>query len=135
MSQENSAASRDGSRSKRNSGLHAAQAQRKDEFYTQISDIEKEMRHYKRHFSGKTVLCNCDDPRCSNFFKCFTRSFEVLGLKRVIATCYKSQDVDLFTVKNCENAVYQIYDGDANGNREVDDAEIAVRELLGQRHI
>ena len=106
-----------------NTTINRSKNEKDDEHYTQLSDIENEVRHYRAQFAGKTVLCNCDNPRCSNFFKYFTRSFEILGLKRVIATCYKSQDVDLFTVKNCENAVYQIYDGDANGNREVDDAE------------
>ncbi len=54
-----------------NQSLHAAKASKQDEFYTQLSDIEKELRHYKAHFEGKTVLCNCDDPRISNFFKFF----------------------------------------------------------------
>ncbi len=114
-----------------NTTINRSKSEKNDEHYTQLADIENEVRHYRDQFAGKTVLCNCDDPRCSNFFKYFTRSFEILGLKRVIATCYKSQDVDLFTVKNCEKAVYQIYDGDANGNREVDNEEIAVRELEG----
>ena len=56
-----------------NSSLHAAKSSKKDEFYTQLADIEKELRHYKDHFKGKVVLCNCDDPRVSNFFEycCF----------------------------------------------------------------
>ena len=114
-----------------NTTINRSRNEKNDEHYTQLSDIEDEVRHYRAQFAGKTVLCNCDDPRCSNFFKYFTRSFEILGLKRVIATCYKSQDVDLFTQKTCGKAVYQIYDGDANGNREVDGDEIAVRELEG----
>ena len=100
-----------------NTTINRSKNEKNDEHYTQLADIENEVRHYRDQFRGKTVLCNCDDPRCSNFFKYFTRSFEILGLKRVIATCYKSQDVDLFTQKTCEKAVYQIYDGDANGNR------------------
>ena len=114
-----------------NTTINRSKSEKNDEHYTQLADIENEVRHYRDQFRGQTVLCNCDDPRCSNFFKYFTRSFEILGLKRVIATCYKSQDVDLFTQKSCEKAVYQIYDGDANGNREVDDEEIAVKELVG----
>lgn len=114
-----------------NSALTAAKAAKKDEFYTQLSDIEKELAHYKEHFRGKTVLCNCDDPRLSNFFKYFTLNFEHLGLKRVIATCYKSQSVDLFSAHDCEQAVYQIYEGDRNGNFMPDSDEIEVKPLKG----
>lgn len=73
-----------------NTTINRSKNEKNDEHYTQLSDIENEVRHYRDQFAGKTVLCNCDDPRCSNFFKYFTRSFEILGLKRVIATCYKS---------------------------------------------
>ena len=66
-----------------NSRLATAKAGRKDEFYTQLSDIEKELRHYRRHFKGKVVYCNCDDPRASNFFHYFSYNFEKLGLKTV----------------------------------------------------
>lgn len=114
-----------------NSALTAAKAAKKDEFYTQLTDIERELAHYKEHFKGKTVLCNCDDPRVSNFFKYFTLNFEYLGLKRVIATCYKSQSVDLFSNHDCEQAVYQIYDGDRDGNNMPDENEIAVKPLKG----
>ena len=79
------------------SALTAAKKAKKDEFYTQRVDIENELRHYKAHFEGKVVLCNCDDPRQSEFFKYFAENFEKLKLKRLIATCYKSQDVDLFS--------------------------------------
>ncbi|MBQ8271627.1 MAG: adenine-specific methyltransferase EcoRI family protein [Tidjanibacter sp.] len=114
-----------------NTTLTAAKAAKKDEFYTQLSDIERELVHYKEHFRNKTVLCNCDDPRVSNFFKYFTLNFEHLGLKRVIATCYKSQDVDLFSMNTSEQAVYQIYDGDKDGNNLPDASEIEVRPLKG----
>ena len=77
--------------------LIAAKKAKKDEFYTQRVDIENELRHYKAHFKDKVVLCNCDDPRQSEFFNYFVANFEKLGLKRLIATCYKSQDVDLFS--------------------------------------
>ena len=99
-----------------NAALTAAKRAKKDEFYTQRVDIENELRHYKPHFKGKVVLCNCDDPRQSEFFKYFAENFEKLGLKRLVATCYKSQDVDLFSQGECERAVYQIYEGDKNGN-------------------
>ena len=111
--------------------LHAAKRAKKDEFYTQRVDIENELRHYKSHFAGKTVLCNCDDPRESEFFKYFVENFEVLGLKRLIATCYKSQDVDLFSQGDCERAICQIYEGDTNGNMTLDDNEVCVRYLDG----
>ena len=86
--------------------LHQAKSSKKDEFYTQLSDIEKELKHYKEHFKGKVVLCNCDDPRISNFFHYFAYNFEKLGLKKLITTCYKSQDIDLFSENNSEKAVY-----------------------------
>lgn len=114
-----------------NKDLNKAKAAKKDEFYTRLEDIELELKHYRHHFKGKTVLCNCDDPRCSNFFRYFTLNFEVLGLKKVIATCYKNQDVDLFSQHTCEKAVYQIYEGDKNHNRKVDEDEIEVKYLEG----
>lgn len=64
-----------------NSNLTAAKTNKKDEFYTQLSDIEKELKHYRNHFKDKVVLCNCDDPRVSNFFHFFSYNFERLGLK------------------------------------------------------
>jgi hypothetical protein len=69
-----------------NGSLSAARRAKNDEFYTQLTDIEKELRHYKDHFIGKSVLCNCDDPEWSNFWKFFTLNFEHLGLKKVVAT-------------------------------------------------
>ena len=84
-----------------------------------------------QHFAGKVVLCNCDDPRQSEFFKYFAENFEKLKLKRLIATCYKSQDVDLFSQKDCERAIKQVYEGDKNGNMIVDDDEVGVFELKG----
>ena len=114
-----------------NKTLNAAKAAKNDEFYTQLSDIENELRHYKAHFHGKTVLCNCDDPRVSNFFKYFALNFEHLGLKRLITTCYKNQNVDLFSQYDCEQAVYLIYDGDKNGNHVPDAEEIGIHPLKG----
>ena len=111
--------------------LHAAKRAKKDEFYTQRVDIENELRYYKDHFKDKVVLCNCDDPRQSEFFKYFAENFEKLQLKRLVAVCYKSQDVDLFSQRNCERAICQIYEGDKNGNMLVDDDEVGVRELKG----
>ena len=76
--------------------LTQAKRNKKDEFYTQLKDIENELRHYKDHFKGKTVYCNADDPRVSNFFHYFSYNFEHLGLKKLITTCYKNQEMDLF---------------------------------------
>ena len=76
-----------------NKALAAANKAKNDEFYTQLSDIENELRHYKEHFKGKTVLCNCDDPYESNFFKYFAINFNHLGLKKLICTCYAGSPV------------------------------------------
>lgn len=115
----------------KNDSLHKAKRAKADEFYTQLSDIENECRHYKEHFKGKTILCNCDDPRVSNFFFYFSQNFEHLGLKKLIATCYKSQDINLFSEGNTEKAVYIVYEGDKNGNKKVDDNELDIKELQG----
>ena len=69
--------------------LRKAKKDKNDEFYTQIYDIENELKHYKEHFKGKTVFCNCDDPEYSNFWKYFNLNFEHLGLKRLLATHYE----------------------------------------------
>lgn len=105
----------------KNGNLHKAKAAKNDEFYTQLSDIEKECAHYADFFKGKVVYCNCDDARDSNFFRYFTINFEHLGLKKVIATGYKKDG----------HGVCLVYEGDKNGNRRVDDEEIAVTELRG----
>ncbi len=80
-------------RNANNKGLSAAAKAKKDEFYTQLSDIEKELKSYKKHFKDKTVLCNCDDPFESNFFKYFVLNFNRLGLKKLIATCYTGSPI------------------------------------------
>jgi len=76
-----------------NSNFHKAHKAKKDEFYTQLIDIEKELKHYKKQFEGKVVYCNCDDPFESNFFKYFATNFNALGLKRLIATSYKPSPI------------------------------------------
>lgn len=76
-----------------NKNLNRAKTAKKDEFYTQISDIERELKHYWPHFRGKTVLCNCDDPYESHFFKYFAQRFNQLGLKKLICTCYNGSPV------------------------------------------
>lgn len=77
----------------KNDALHKAKDGKNDEFYTQLSDIENELKHYKEHFRGKVVLCNCDDPYESNFVKYFAMNFDALGLKKLIATCYATSTV------------------------------------------
>ena len=114
-----------------NKSLHAANKAKQDEFYTQLSDIENELKHYKEHFKGKTVLCNCDDPRVSNFFHYFSYNFEQLGLKKLITTCYKNQNRDLFSQNDSERAIWLEYLGDMNGNRIPDPNEIGINYLNG----
>lgn len=76
-----------------NKTLSNAKDAKNDEFYTQLEDIEKELKHYREHFNGKTVFCNCDDPYESNFFKYFAMNFNQLGLKKLIATCYNGSPI------------------------------------------
>jgi hypothetical protein len=111
--------------------LTDAKGAKRDEFYTQLPDIERELRHYKAHFDGKVVYCNCDDPRVSNFFHYFSHNFERLGLKKLITTCYRSQQRDLFSRNDSEHAIWLEYDGDKDGNRVPDPDEIGVHPLKG----
>ena len=104
-----------------NKNLSNAKTAKVDEFYTQLSDIEKELSHYKDFFKGKVVYCNCDDARESNFFKYFSKNFEFLGLKKLITTGYKAEG----------KGVVLVYEGDKNGNHKVEDSEIVVRQLEG----
>ena len=112
----------------------AAEA-KQDEFYTQLRTIEDELRHYRKHFKGKTVLCNCDDPFESNFFKYFALNFNKLGLKKLIATCYAGSSItgtqlSLFGSDTDEQRktpyraiVTTVHD--ANGNGGVDMLDVA----------
>lgn len=77
----------------KNSSLGKASKAKKDEFYTQLTDIENELRHYKAYFKGKVVFCNCDDPYESNFVKYFAMNFNALGVKKLIATCYATSPI------------------------------------------
>ena len=79
-----------------NKDLKQAKKAKADEFYTQLTDIEKEMKHYKSHFKGKTVFCNCDDPYWSDFFYFFVAKFNELGLKKLITTHYVDNGISLF---------------------------------------
>lgn len=115
----------------KNKNLQEAKANKKDEFYTQLADIERELKYYKTHFKNKVVYCNCDDPRVSNFFHFFSYNFEKLGLKKLIATCYKNQNMDLFSQNDSEQAIYLEYTGDKNGNNVPDPNEIGIKKLKG----
>ena len=111
-----------------NKYLKVANKNKNDEFYTQLADIERELFHYKDHFKGKIIYCNCDDPRVSNFFKYFYLNFEFFGLKRLITTCYKNQEIDLFSQNDSEKAVWIEYEGGGN----IDNFDnIKVNELKG----
>lgn len=95
--------------SAKNSNLRKAKTNKNDEFYTQLTDVSKELKHYRKHFKGKTVFCNCDDPTWSAFWKYFHLNFEVLGLKKLISTHY---DKDEPTYK-------MVYEGGNDNNIEV----------------
>ena len=111
-----------------NKSLGQAKNAKKDEFYTQLTDIEKELRYYKKHFRDKVVFCNCDDPFESNFFKYFVLNFNRLGLKKLIATCYTGSpiantQISLFDVVGEENKnkpykaiVTTVYDKTGDGS-------------------
>lgn len=112
-----------------NKNLHSAKKNKKDEFYTQLSDIEKELAHYKEYFKDKVVLCNCDDPRVSNFFHYFSYNFEFLGLKKLITTCYKNDKPDIFNHEELENAIYLEYFGAKEGEKVPTVDQIGVKKL------
>ena len=114
-----------------NKRLHEARGNKNDDFYTQLTDIEKELKHYKKHFKNKVVFCNCDDPRVSNFFHYFSYNFEQLGLKKLITTCYKNQQTNLFSENKSEKAIYLEYTGDKNKNNVPDPKEIGIKRLKG----
>lgn len=76
-----------------NKSLNASLKAGNNEFYTRLEDIENELKYYKKHFQGKVVLCNCDDPYESNFFKYFALNFNSFGLKKLIATCYNGSPI------------------------------------------
>ena len=88
------------------SNLHKAKRQKNDDFYTQLSDIENELKHYKPHFAGKVVYCNCDDPTASNFYHYFSMNFHFLGLKKLITTCYQNPQHDIFSNYDSEKSIW-----------------------------
>lgn len=123
----------------KNGNLHKAKKQKNDEFYTQLSDIENELRHYKEHFRGKVVFCNCDDPYESNFFKYFAMNFNRLGLKKLITTGYVASPVlgkelapfedEAETPKNQPYAVYinEVTDINGDGRTDLDDVRLLLK--------
>ena len=130
-----------------NDPLKRANKAKKDEFYTRLTDIEKEMRHYRKHFAGKTIFCNCDDPFESNFFKYFVLNFNRLGLKKLIATCYTGSPIAnkqlsifdiLGTSEETEDKPYKaivtkVYD--ATGDGSVDMLDVAELFKLGENEL
>ncbi len=122
-----------------NETLGKAKKNKADEFYTQMPDIEAELRHYKEHFRGKVVLCNCDDPYESNFFKYFAMNFNFLGLKKLIATSFSDSPVafgqlPLFEIQNlknrpsgekpaCKIVITEVEDQNADGAVDLADVE------------
>lgn len=104
-------------------GLHQAVKAKNDEFYTQLIDIEKELRYYKKHFEGKTIFCNCDDPYESNFFKYFAMNFNHLGLKKLIATCYVSSPV-MYTQLSLFDDMEQTFEKSVDPNKKPYKVEI-----------
>lgn len=131
----------------KNTELNAAKKNKQDEFYTQLSDIEKELRHYKQYFAGKTVFCNCDDPFESNFFKYFVLNFNRFALKKLIATCYTgspiaNQQLSLFDIiektEENENKPYKavvttVYDKTGDGS--VDMLDVAELFKSGENEL
>ena len=118
-----------------NKNLNAAKTAKKDEFYTQLTDIERELQHYWQHFRDKVVLCNCDDPYESNFFKYFALRFNQLGLKKLICTCYDGSplagtQLSLFSLDtdgNEKKTAYKVEISevkDLNGDGAVDLADV-----------
>ena len=123
----------------KNTALGAAKASKKDEFYTQLSDIEKELVHYRDYFRDKVVFCNCDDPYESNFFKYFALNFNALGLKKLIATCYDGspiaqQELQLFPEEANEPKkkaykveISEVSDLDGNGATDLTDVQLLLK--------
>ncbi len=124
----------------KNTSLHGAKKAKKDEFYTQLVDIEKELKHYKSQFRGKVVYCNCDDPFESNFFKYFAANFNALGLKKLITTSFVKSPIaggqlPLFEVEGLKPSgkepfkieIREVPDADGDGAINLDDVKYLLR--------
>ena len=121
-----------------NQNFHRASVAKKDEFYTQLVDIEKELKHYKDQFRGKIVYCNCDDPYESNFFKYFASNFNALGLKKLITTSYNGSPIvggqlPLFQVAGSKGKqpfkieIKEVSDSDKDGAINLDDVKYLLK--------
>jgi hypothetical protein len=104
--------------------LQKAKKSKSDEFYTQLCDIESELKHYKTHFKDKVVFCNCDDPRISNFFKYLSVNFEALGLKKIIASCYREQSGDLLNEFSSEKGFFYEYENTPEQKSRLNSPEV-----------
>ena len=112
-----------------NRSFSATKASKQDEFYTHLSDIENELKHHAPHFKGKAVYC--DDPRISNFFHYFSYNSKKLSLKKLVAACDKSQDRDLFSQNDAEQAIYLEYSRNKNQSSVPDPESIGIKHLKG----
>ena len=119
--------------------LRMARQTKQDEFYTQLADVERELKHYKEHFNDKIVFCNCDDPYESNFFKYFAMNFNFLGLKKLIATCYNSSPIvgsqlSLFPEKNpYKIEITEVVDSNGDGAIDLSDVEYLLKNKNNTR--
>ena len=123
----------------KNTSLRKADKAKNDEFYTQLVDIEKELKHYKEFLKGKTVLCNCDDPYESNFFKYFALNFNYLGLKKLITTCYDGspivgEQLSLFPEKRAYKIeITEVLDENGDGAVDLSDVEYLLKNKSNTR--
>ena len=99
--------------------LHKAKAAKQDEFYTQLVDIENELQYYQKHFEGKVIYCNCDDPKVSNFFLYFARNFWHLKLKKLICSCYRNTDPSHFSLGESDRGCFFEYEGRDSQGKEL----------------
>ena len=104
--------------------LQKAKKSKSDEFYTQLCDIESELKHYKTHFKDKVVYCNCDDPRISNFFKYFAINYEELKIKKLLTACYRERSGDLFGEKNQDSGFFFEYTNTSEEKSKLTQPEI-----------
>ena len=123
-----------------NKNLHKAKQVKNDEFYTLLNDVANELKHYRKELRGKVVLCNCDDPFESNFFKYFAANFNALGLKKLIATSYQGSSItgkqlSLFDIEGikpeckepCAVEINEVPDLDNDGAISLDDVEYLLK--------
>ena len=114
-----------------NQDLRNARRNRNDEFYTQFDVIEKELKHYRKHFEGKVVYCNCDDPYVSNFFDYFARDFENLELRKLVSTSFQNEQPNLFSQHADGRGLKLVYDGDKDGDGLPSIKETKITKLKG----